>query len=99
MVSRPVVWPVIFVAPIVTANTPEFVGVPVMAPVAELIVSPPGSPAAPKLVATLAAWMVYAKAAFTNPSALAGLVITGRGGLTGRARLPFPVPFALAALS
>jgi len=95
----PVVWPVIFVAPVVTANTPAFVGVPVMVPLAGSSVSPPGSPVAPKLVATFAAWIVYAMAAFTNPSALAGLVITGSGGLTVRARFPFPVPLALAALS
>ena len=99
MVSVPVVEPVIFVALIVTEYTPALVGAPVMAPLTGSSARPPGRPDAPKPVATFAAWMVKANGAFTNPSAMAGLVITGSGGLTVKARFPFPVPLALAALS
>jgi hypothetical protein len=52
-VSELVVEPVEFAAVTVTLNVPTLVGVPVMAPVSELIVSPLGRPAAWKLVGTL----------------------------------------------
>ena len=59
-----------FVAVIVTLKVPEFVGVPVMTPVCEFSVKPPGRPVASKPIATPVACIAKLKGVFIRPSAV-----------------------------
>src|SRR5580700_4744862 len=73
--------PPAFVALSVVTKVPANVGVPLMMPLAELIVRPVGIPVAPKLAGEFVARIVKLNALPTVPAAEKGLfVTTGAGG-------------------
>src|SRR5438445_11744718 len=81
----------------VTANVPEFDGVPEMSPVVVLTPSPAGSPAASKLVRSEERRVGKEKLLPTMPWPLLELVMTGASELMVRGNEELPVAAELVA--